>query len=161
MCAPWEVWALSTEWCQTNKDKKKTLSYFIQQFLDTPREIIRTQNNDRTPRFYCFGAYLRSFDPEENMRLNVTQVMAIPFHWHYEEMVFFFSTRKKWLENEKRARIFSWSLIPIYSVRLCSKIALSPAPPLSVRLDPWLFLCVRLHGNDWQLRASHSSKPRQ
>lgn len=45
------------------------------------------------PRFYCLGAYLRSFDREENMRPNVTQVMAIPFHWCYEEM--FISARKK------------------------------------------------------------------
>lgn len=85
----------------------------IQQFkraetqLDTPSELIRTQNNDRTPRFYCFGAYLHSFDPEENMRLNVTQVMAISFLSRYEEMFFFFSARKKkvWLENEKSAQI--------------------------------------------------------
>lgn len=75
--------------------------------------------------------------------------------------VFFFQlVKKEWLENEKVPRLQLESY-PIYSVRSCGKIVLSPAPPLSVRLDPWLFLCVRPHGTDWQLRATHSSEPRQ
>lgn len=67
-----------------------------------------------------------------------------------------FSARKKRvIKKWKKVPRFQLESYPIYSVRSCGKIA------LSLQLCHYLFLCIHPHGTDWQLRASHTSEPRQ
>ncbi len=45
--------------------------------------------------------------------MRLTQVMAIPFHWCYEEIVFFSARKKRVIKKLKSTQIsVLWSLIP-------------------------------------------------